>query len=167
MILHCTRKLAAKLPEVSATRIEAAGPLGSWHANLFVIDRIPCVLFCHDASRYVLFQPGMRKPQLRELGRWHRELFLASLATGGAADAVLRKIELAFGPPRFDSVTDRSVLASMTIARRDLDGSLMEVDRVLDLDPVLASRRLNGRPAMADGVLHWPGREMLERIARL
>lgn len=167
MILHCTRKLAAKLPEVSATRIEAAGPLGSWHANLFVIDRIPCVLFCHDASRYVLFLPGMRKPQLRDLGRWHRDLFLASLATGGAVDAVLRKVELAFGAPSFDTATDRSVLASMTVARRDLDGSLMEVDRVLDLDPVLASRRLNGRPAMADGVLHWPGREMLERIARL
>ena len=46
-------------------------------------------------------------------------------AAGGAADAVLRKIEFAFGAPRFDSVTDRSVLSSMTIARRDLDGSLM------------------------------------------
>lgn len=167
MILHCTRKLAVRLPEVSATRIEEAGPLGSWHANVFVIDRIPCAMFCHDASRYVLFQPGMRKPQLRELGRWHRELFFASLATGGVADAVLRKVELAFGAPRFDSATDRSVLGSMTIARRDLDGSLMEVDHVLDLDPVLVSRHLNGRPAMAGRVLHWPGRAMLKLVARL
>ena len=162
--MHCTRKLAARLPEVSATRIEEAGPLGSWHANVFVIDRVPCVMYCHDASRYVLFQPGMRNPQMRELGRWHRELFLASLATGGVADAVLKKVELAFGAPCFDSVIDRSVLGSINIARRDLDGSLMEVDHVLDLDPVLVSRHLNGRPARAGSVLHWPGREMLELV---
>jgi hypothetical protein len=77
------------------------------------------------------------------------------------------RVELAFGTPRFDSVTDRSVLASMTIARGDLEGSLMEVDHVLDLDPVLVSRRLNERPAMAGRVLHWPAREMLELVARL
>jgi hypothetical protein len=76
-------------------------------------------------------------------------------------------VELAFGTPRFDSATDRSVLASMTIARGDLDGSLMEVDHVLDLDSVLVSRHLNGRPAMAGRVLHWPAREMLELVARL
>ncbi len=87
-------------------------------------------MLCHDATRYVLFQPGMRKPQLRELGRWHRDLFLATLATGGAAEAVLRKVELAFGLPRFDSVTDRSVLGSMNVARGDLNGSLREVDHV-------------------------------------
>ena len=43
----------------------------------------------------------------------------------------------------------------------------MKIDHVLDLDPVLVSRHLNGRPAMAGRVLHWPGREMLELIARL
>ena len=45
--------------------------------------------------------------------------------------------------------------------------SLMQVDHVLDLDPVVVSHHLNERPAMADGVLHWPGREMLELVARL
>jgi hypothetical protein len=44
---------------------------------------------------------------------------------------------------------------------------LMRVGNVLDLDPVLASRRLNQRPALAGRVVHWPEREMLERVARL
>jgi hypothetical protein len=167
LIVHCTRKLAARLREVSSERLEEARPLGSWHANLYQIDRRQCLLFCHDATRYCLFLPGLRAEHLKELGRWHRELFLASLATAGAKEAVLKKIELAFGAPRFDTATDRSVLESMTIARWDLDGMLMRVDNVLDLDPVLASRHLNERPAMAGRVVHWPEREMLERIARL
>ena len=167
MILHCTLKLAARLPEVSTARLDNPGLLGSWHANLYAIDRRQCLLLCHDATRYCLFLPGLRATHLKEFGRWHRELFLASLATAGVEGAVLKKVELVFGAPRFDTATDRSVLGSMTIARWDLDGMLMRVGNVLDLDPVLASRHLNERPAMAGRVLHWPEREMLERVARL
>jgi len=167
MILHCTRKLAARLREVSSSRLDETGPLGSWHANLYAIDRRQCLLLCHDATRYCLFLPGLRAEHLKELGRWHRDLFLAALATAGAKEAVLKNVELAFGPPRFDTATDRSVLSSMTIARWDLEGLLMRVGNVLDLDPVLASRHLNERPAMAGRELHWPEREMLERVARL
>ena len=165
MILHCTRKLAARLPEVSTARLDNPGLLGSWHANLYAIDRRQCLLLCHDATRFCLFVPGLRAEHLKELERWHRELFLASLATAGVEGAVLKKVELVFGAPRFDTATDRSVLGSMTIARWDLDGMLMRVGNVLDLDPVLASRHLNERPAMAGRVVHWPEREMLERVA--
>lgn len=167
MILHCTHKLAARLSDVSSTRLEKTGPLGSWHANLYAIDRRQCLLLCHDATRYCLFLPGLRAPHLKELGRWHRELFLATLATAGVEGVVLKRIELAFGTPRFDTATDRSVLGSMIIARQVLDGLLMRVGNVLDLDPVLASRHLNECPAMAGRVVHWPEREMLERVARL
>lgn len=167
MILHCTRKLAARLPDVSTARLEETSLLGSWHANLYSIDRRQCLLFCHDATRYCLVLPGMRPPQFKELGRCHRELFLASLTTAGAEKAVLKRIELAFGAARFDTGTDRSVLSSMTVARWDLEGLLMRVGNILDLDPVVASRHLNKRPAMADRVLHWPEREMLERVAEL
>jgi hypothetical protein len=107
-----------------------------------------------------------RFAHLKEFGRWHRELFLASLATAGVEGVVLKKVEFAFGAPRFDTATD-PVLSSMTIARWDLVGMLMRVGNVLDLDPVLASRHLNERPAMAGRLLHWPEREMLKRVARL
>ena len=167
MILHCTRKLAARLSNVSGARLDETGPLGSWHAILYAIDRRQCLLLCHDATRYCLFLPGLRAPQLRELGRWHRELLLAALATAGVKGTVLKKVEFAFGAPRFDTAIDRSVLGSMTIARWDLEGMLARVGNVLDIDPVLASRHLNERPAMAGRVLHWPEREMLERVATI
>jgi hypothetical protein len=129
-----------------------------------VIDRRQCVLFCHDASRYCLFLPGVRAPQFEELGRWHRDLLLASLAAEGVEEGLLATLERALGPPHFDTATDRSVLSSMNVARGDLDGMLMRVGNVLDLDPLFVARRLNERPAMAGRVLHWPALEMLQRI---
>ena len=67
MILHCSQKLASKLSPVSPTRLEETSPLGSWHGHLFALDRRQCVMFCHDATRYVLFLPGLRKEHFAEL----------------------------------------------------------------------------------------------------
>jgi hypothetical protein len=39
MIIHCTQKLAAKLPEVSAAPLTENSPLGNWHAHLYNYDR--------------------------------------------------------------------------------------------------------------------------------
>lgn len=104
MILHCTQKLATRipsstdLPHPEPERAGQSGPLSSWHGHLLTFDRRQCVLFCHDATRYVLFVPGLRAPQFAELGRWHRELFLATLATQGLRDNRLARVELALGP---------------------------------------------------------------------
>lgn len=51
--------------------------------HLLLLDRRQCVMFCHDLTRYVLFILGLRAAQFAELGRWHRELFLAMLAAQG------------------------------------------------------------------------------------
>ncbi len=68
MIIHCSKKLAAKLPEVWATPLDETSPLGSWHVPLFALDRRQCGMFCHDASRYCLCLAGLRKPHFAELG---------------------------------------------------------------------------------------------------
>lgn len=57
MIIHATRKLAARLPDVSPDALQEDSPLGSWHADRLVIDRRQCVLFRHDESRCALFVP--------------------------------------------------------------------------------------------------------------
>ena len=125
MILHCSQKLAAKLPGVSPTPIEEASPLGSWHGHLFTLDRRQCVMFCHDATRYVLFLPGLRKEHFADLGgKWFRPLYLATLAMIGCPDTQIKKAELALGPMRFDTATDRSVQGSLRVAKWDLEAWL-------------------------------------------
>ena len=166
-VFHCTRKLAQKLSGVSVAPIAEAGALGSWHGHLVRFDRLQCVLFCHDETRYCLFLPRLRAPQFAELGRWHRELFLASLVKEGVADSVVARAGIALGPARYDAKTDRSVLGTMNIAQWDLGAYVSREDHVIDVDALLASRRLNERPVMANGKPLWPARAMRERVARL
>ena len=141
MILHCSQKLAAKLPGVSPVPLDETSPLGSWHGHLFALDRRQCVMFCHDATRYVLFLPGLRKADFAELGgKWLRPLYLATLAMCGCPDAQIKKVELALGPMRFDTVTDRSVQGSLRVAKQDMEAWLDRVPNVMDLDPLAVSR---------------------------
>jgi hypothetical protein len=168
MILHCSKKLAAKLPDVSLAPLEETSPLGSWHGRLFTMDRRQCVMFCHDATRYVLFLPGLRKEHFAELGSmWFCPLYLATLAMFGCPDTQIRKVELALGPMRFDTATDRSVQGSLRVAKQDLEAWLHRVPNVMDLDPLKMSCWLNERPSTIYGKWVWPEKAMLEAVARL
>lgn len=166
MLLHCTSTLAAKLSQ-DAFAVAPLGEsgedrrLGSWHGHLLLLDRRHCVMFCHDLTRYVLFLPGLRAPHFADLGRWHRELFLAVLATQGISLGRLAQVEMALGPLMVDRRTDRSVLASLRVAANDLQcGSLPRVSNVLDLDPIDTARHLNQRPCWVRKQLVWPEQAM-------
>ncbi len=168
-VLHCTRKLAGKLSDISAPAPVETGPLGSWHANLYTIDRRNCVLFCHDATRYTVFIPGLRKAQFAELGRWFKEAFLASLAYMGLADHRVRRAELALSAVRFDTNTNRSVLGSLNQMKFMLDGRVAEVEDVMLLNPLSVTRWLCHYPVNIKGEKgFWMADEaMRERVEAL
>ena len=174
MILHCTQKLATRipsttdLPDSGVAHEGQSGPLSSWHGHLLTLDRRQCVLFCHDATRYVLFMPGLRAPQLVELGRWHRELFLAVLQAQGLAHHHIACAGLTLGPLQIDRNTDRSVLASMNRVAGDLQfGLLRETANVMELDPIKTSLWLNDRPCRVYNRLVWPEQAMREIVEAL
>lgn len=171
MLLHCTKRLAAKLQhdhfrnEASADSQDERTPLGDWHGHLLLLDRRQCVMFCHDLTRYVLFLPGLRAPQFADLSRWHQELFLATLAVQGLPSSHLARLELLMGPLQIDCQTDRSVLGSLRVAADDLRyGSLPRVANVLDLDPLAISHKLNQRPCRAGKTLIWPAEAMQKLV---
>jgi Domain of unknown function (DUF6933) len=167
MIIHCTKKLAAKLPVVSTDLPAENSPLGSWHANLYTIDRRNCLLFCHDETRYTLFSPGLRKPDFAELDRWFKEAFTASLAYRGMADSQVRRAELALGRIEFDTRTNRSVLGSLNQMRFLLDGRVNEVEDVMLLNPLSVTRWLCHYP-VSRGKAFWMADEaMQERVMAL
>jgi len=171
MLLHCTKKLAAKLPPEFPQDTAPVGSegvdhrLGDWHGHLLHLDRRQCVMFCHDLTRYVIFIPGLRAAQFAELGRWHRELFLATLAVQGLSSSLLARLTLLMGPFQIDCRTDRSVLGSLRVAADDLQfGYLPRVPNILDLDPLDISHQLNQRPCMAGKVLIWPTEAMRKLV---
>jgi hypothetical protein len=167
MIFHCTKALAAKLPTVSPTPLTDANPLGSWHAHLHTIDRRQCVMFCHDTTRFVLFEAGLKKEQFHNLGQLHKELYLATLIVMGVPEATLKRVELAMGPARFDTATDRSVLGTLNQSRFEFDGFLDDYNNVLDVNPLAVAKWFNHRPLTARGKWLWADKEMLALVSSL
>lgn len=165
MIIHATRKLAARLPKVSKEPIQEVSALGNWHADRLTLDRRQCVIFCHDETRAALFIAGLRKPQFAALGgEIFRQLFADTLAALECPQAQIQRALLSLGPCEFDTVTDRSVLSSMRVARQDLEAFIWKFPNVLMADPVEASRRLTRRPVSVRGQHFWPQDRLLELV---
>jgi len=151
MIIHCTKKLATKLPTVSSESLLETSPLGSWNANLYNIDRRNCLLFCHDETRYTVFLPGLRKAEFTELGRWFKEAFTASLFYMGMPDNQVRRASLSMGGVLFDTKTDRSVQGSLNQMRFMLDARVADVSNVILLNPLSVTRWLCDYPVRIHG----------------
>lgn len=174
MILHCAQKLVTRIPfttdppDPDVERDGQSGPLSSRHANLLTLDRRQCVLFCHDATRYALFVPGLRAPQRAELGRWHRELLLAVLEAQGLPHHRIVRAGLTLGPLWVDCQTDRSVLGSLRVAAQGPKiGALDRTTNMMELEPIAISRWLNERPCRVYNRLVWPGQAMREIVEAL
>jgi|GEM_PF-794029 len=168
MIIHATRKLAQRLPEVSTDPLPDDSPLGSWHADRFTLDHRQCALFCHDKSRAALFVAGLRRPQFVDLGgSVFRQIFTDTLVALGCPNPQVRRAVMALGPCRFDTATDRSVLGSMRIVRLDLEAMLWDFPNVMMADPVAVSCRLTRRPAGIHGKTVWPQDRLRELVAGL
>lgn len=124
-------------------------------------------MFCHDSTRFVMFESGLKKEHFQNLGQFHKKLYLAVLISMGVSEASMKRVELAMGPTQFDTVTDRSVLGTLNLSRSDFDHFISDYNNILEVDPVIAARWLNGRPMRARGVLIWPDKSMLELVSSL
>lgn len=167
MIFHCTKALAAKLPSVSAAPLADVNPLGSWHAHLHIIDRRQCIMFCHDTTRFVLFQSGLKKEQFQNLGQLHKQIYLAALIPMGVSETSLKRVELAMGSALFDTATDRSVLGTLNQSRYEFDYFIRDYNNILEVDAIVAAKWFNHRPLTARGKWIWADEEMLRLINSL
>jgi len=61
-------------------------------------------------------------------------------------EATLKRVELAMGPARFDTKTDRSVLGTMNQSRFEFDFFLDDYTNILEVDPLIATKWFNHRP---------------------
>lgn len=166
MIYHCTKALAAKLPDISSKALCAANPIEGWHAHFYLIDRRQCVMFCHDTTRFTVLLTGLRKEHFKGLAQLHWESFRAVLLAMGVGESAIQA-GLAMGEALWDTATDRSVLSVLNQSRSDLDGFLSRYSNIMDLDPVEVARWLNKRPVCARGKWLWPEKDMLELIGGL
>ena len=178
--LHCTKKLLAKLPLHEGGRLKSkrssAYPandgeeslLSGWHANLILMQRRQCVLLTHDATRFPVFIPALKKNDFAELD-WHfTDVFMNTLLKTGADNALMERAHAAMGPLLCDNDSNRSVQGTMNQMSGDLEHKLwFDSASVMDLAPYSTSAWLADRPCSVKGMKDciWPVRAMHKLLA--
>lgn len=175
MIIHCTKKLAAKLSKLkmhiqTEAEVQAeTSPLGSWHAQVYEIDNRDCILFTNDRTRYSMFMPGLSQSHFEHFDQSFKDIFMASLFKQSVSDSQLMQVELALGKMTLDSTTNRSVMGSLNNLRHMVDGRLERVSNVMELDIVELNKFLPIIPMSGKdiGGHIFPEDEMKKLIAAL
>lgn len=164
MLIHCTKKLSLKLKNVSKTPLLETSKIGSWHANLYLIDRRQCLMFCHDKTRFVLFMSGLKKNDFAALDFWFKDLYANTLLKMGYEPELIERALSEVDELQFDTCCDRSVQGTMRVTKQDLDVMAWRASNVMDLPIYSTSAHLNGRPVTIKGLKSgeclWPDREM-------
>ena len=176
MILHCTKKLFAKLPNNIHTTTNSVVDIGlqsewlNWHANVITVQRRQCIIAVHDATRYAVFIPCLTKPDFANL-KWHFEdVFINSLLKSGLPHELVETATLYLAPLQFDTICNRSVQGTMNQIAQDIDYGLSYTNtEVSDISPYRYSAELSHRPCSIKGLKEyiWPDKEMAQLLTSL
>jgi len=176
VILHCTKKLYAKLPEKVKVAEQTATAIGiqaqwlNWHANLITIQRRQCIIAVHDATRYTLFIPCLTKKGFANLD-WHfNDVFINTLLKSDVPPEIVNAAATNYQPLSFDTTCNRSVQGTMNQVAQEIDyGLYYKSMAVADISPYRYSADLSHRPCCVKGKKDyiWPDREMRNLISRL
>ncbi len=113
-IIRCTKKLLKEagivVPELE---ISPSSWLGSWHANLVIIDRCKCLLVTNDESFYTLFIPGLKKSDFKHLKLIINEHLFKSMVYDGLPQSSIEKVLSVGDELIFAKTNNRSVLGTM------------------------------------------------------
>ena len=164
LIIHCTAKLARKLPKVSPQALSETSPLGSWHAHLYHFHKRQCVLFCHDRSRYALFLSGLRKAEFAALGDWFVDALLTTLEAEGFENTEIAQVAKSLGTIEFDTETDPSVLAAIHSVSQSVKAMLSRGHQLMELEQTRVSLHLSHRPTQVRGEWQWPDKVMAQMV---
>lgn len=178
--LHCTKKLLAKLPLRQDGRIHnqcssiyaanddlEVSPLSGWHGHLILLQRRQCVLLVHDATRFPVFIPALKKADFAELDYCFNDAFMNTLLKLGADEALFDRANAALGPLVCDNHCDRSVQGTLNQMAQDLRYTFANgnID-VAEITGYRIGAWLAHRPCTVKGIKGciWPDKAMHELL---
>jgi hypothetical protein len=162
LVIHCTQKLLAEIPD---RFIDPSASGTGWHANLLRIERRKCVLFTHNVTLYLVFVPGLRKPEFEYLNAvFGQRLFKALLWDEFSQTQIERMLE-ACREIRFTRSSNRSVLGSMNDMRFQIGAHLEHEGGLTCVDLARLHHELNRTPFSAIGY-GYPVERLQEHLAR-
>ena len=179
--LHCTKKLLAKLPLDKDGLLKSRrdwplradaddeSSLSGWHANLILLQRRQCVLFVHDATRFPVFVPALKKDGFADLDWFFQDSFMNTLLKLGADQHHLDAAQKMLAPLVCDNDCNRSVQGTLNQMGQDL-GWMLEYEQVsvTDMSPYKTGAWLAERPCTVKGSREplWPARAIQELLEK-
>ncbi|MDX1695987.1 MAG: hypothetical protein R3208_19635 [Ketobacteraceae bacterium] len=190
--LHCTKKLFTQLPLGNSGRFPAhqqtngqsgtaandpafhpddtakENPLNHWHANLLTPQGSHCILFVHNATRFPVLVPDLKKADFPLLEDFFTDIFMNTLLKLGASDQLMERTTHLLAPFVCDTQCDRSVQGTINRMGQDVEHLLL-VDNmaVKDLLPystsVWLAETLTGVKGIKDYIR--PSEEMLALLS--
>jgi hypothetical protein len=148
MLIHCTQKLLAEIPD---HLIDPSASGESWHANVLRFDRRKCVLFTHDATLYSVFVPGLKKPEFEHLDEVFGQRLFKALVWDEFSQTQIERMLEACRVIRFTRSSNRSVMGSMNDMRFQIGWYVEDDGGLENVDLVQFHRRLNRIPFKAVG----------------
>jgi hypothetical protein len=152
-------RLNNKRPNEYAANDGAESPLSGWHANLLLIQRRQYVLFVHDATRFPVFIPALKKDDFANLDYWFQDGFMNTLLKTSANDALIDRTHAVLGPLVCDTDCDRSVQGTMNRMAQEIEWALQDKGvQVAEITGYRVGAWLAERPCSTKGVKDciWP-----------
>ena len=142
LIIRCTSKLLKELSVHKSNIYDFIQPdnlLGSWYANVIIINRRKCLLFVNDKTLFTFLIPEIKKSDLKNI----KELFIENLKSNliflGINELVIEQICEEYKEYEIGKTLSRSVLGSMTdygrcykLENQDTEGQL--ADNILQIN---------------------------------
>lgn len=179
--IHCTKKLyeALKLDEKGMVRPvgvktssvvghiheEGITPLNHWHGHYFTIQRSPCLFLLHDATRFPLFIPNIKKADLGNVDYFFQDALMNTVLKLWFDEEVMEKVYGLIHRLQFDTETSRSVQGSMNQIIQELKWHLHGI-QVRDLLGYRQNVWFSERPCSVKGRKEaiFPQRAFMELV---
>lgn len=120
-LIKCTQKLLKELQQKPTKQVPQKSNLGSWHANIFHIERRKCVLVTNDLTLYTMFIPYLKKADFKAFNTvFGQNLFKNLLYENLSQNEIETALE-EYQEIQYAKTDNRSVLGSMNDQKIQLE----------------------------------------------
>jgi hypothetical protein len=163
-VVRCTRNLLKEIdaPPTDIAEMFSQGPLGSWHANIFRIERRKSIIFTNDKTLYSLLIVDVKKEALRQFDDLFRNALFKAMRSIEIASHSINEIMDETLQFVIGKTTNRSVLGTMNDHVLRIKLKVMYDGGYQYLDIANLNKRLNETPTKAIGFA--TGEERIKKV---
>lgn len=120
-LIKCTQKLLKELKQKPSSYIPHDSNLGSWHANVFHVERRKCVLVTNDLTLYTMFIPYLKKDDFKVFHVVFGQNLFKNLLYEELSQKEIETVLEEYQEIQYAKTDSRSVLGSMNDQKIQLE----------------------------------------------